>query len=147
VPYAREGRKVCSACRRDLPLSDFHSDKTHKDGLSNQCRDCKTVSARKWRLKNAAKQKSYSAEWHRRKRYGLTRDEFMARVEACGGLCEICRRPQHPAFKVLDVDHNHVTGRVRGLLCRECNNALRCEDPAILRAMADYLERHAEVTA
>ncbi|SRR5258707_11806307 len=144
MPYATGDRKICSSCRQDLPVTDFYRDKTFKDGRQNQCRECKTKANKKWRAKNAAKMRSYAAEWHRQKRYGLTHDEFTARVEACGNRCEICRKPQHPSFKVLDVDHDHETGKFRGLICRDCNTALRCEDPAILRAMADYLEKHRE---
>ncbi|MFF1593111.1 endonuclease domain-containing protein [Streptomyces sp. NPDC058286] len=46
----------------------------------------------------------------------------------------------------LCVDHNHTTNAIRDLICTNCNHALgkAKEDPAILRAMAEYLERHAQ---
>ncbi len=56
-----------------------------------------------------------------------------------GGLCAICRTA--PAEHV---DHDHVTGRVRQLLCFNCNGGLGQfkDDPAVLRAAASYVERH-----
>ena len=138
MPYAKDGRKVCSTCRIEKPVSEFYKS-TAKDGYHNQCKPCKIAAAKRWRQKNP---RSYSADWHRMRRYGLTREEYLARLEACGGRCEICRELPHPSIGQLDCDHDHTTMKFRGLLCRDCNNALRCEDPAILRAMAEYLERH-----
>ena len=73
-------------------------------------------------------------------------------VEEQGGLCAICKqpprgRPNGGAREDLDVasfhvDHCHTTGRVRKLLCGNCNTliGLSGEDPKVLRAAADYLE-------
>jgi len=57
------------------------------------------------------------------------------------GLCLICARPPHGRVKLLVVDHNHVSGKVRGLLCSECNTALGLfyDDPRNLQAAIDYL--------
>ncbi|MCA1845042.1 MAG: endonuclease VII domain-containing protein [Actinobacteria bacterium] len=54
--------------------------------------------------------------------------------------CAICGRPPRPDIS-LHVDHEHETGRVRGLLCFPCNNALGLmhEDIALLWRAADYL--------
>lgn len=60
------------------------------------------------------------------------------------GLCAICKQPLTQG-KHTHVDHCHQTGRVRGLLCRGCNVGLGNfqDDPALLRAAADYLDAHA----
>ena len=60
-------------------------------------------------------------------------------LEAQGGLCAVCRTA--PAAHV---DHDHGTGEVRELLCFNCNGGLDQfkDDPAVLRAAADYVERH-----
>jgi hypothetical protein len=131
--------KVCSKCREDKPVRWFSKNVAQKDGLQNECKGCKSGT----NAGTVAKYGSYSPAWHRRKRYGVSPEQFAERLEACGGLCEVCRQPPHPSFGVLDCDHDHITGKFRGLLCRNCNNAIRCEDPAILRALADYLEQHA----
>jgi hypothetical protein len=77
-------------------------------------------------------------EYHLRRRYGITGADFDAMVEVQGGTCAVCdQKPEH-------VDHDHKTGKVRGLLCYTCNRFIlgRYATPAKLRAAADYLERN-----
>jgi len=76
--------------------------------------------------------------------YALAPDAFKAMVEAQHNQCAICQRDMGNG-KNRHIDHNHATGRVRALLCGNCNLALGyAEDsPKRLRAMADYLERYA----
>lgn len=87
---------------------------------------------------------------HMKSRFGLTLEQYEAMVQAQHNLCAICGQPERQkrnsgASKPLGlaVDHDHQTGRVRGLLCRACNRALGgfYDDPVALRAAADYLER------
>lgn len=73
-------------------------------------------------------------------KYGMTREEWMALYDAQHGGCAICASPGWaPNFLV--VDHDHDTGKVRGLLCDGCNRgiALLRESPTFLRSAADYL--------
>jgi len=79
------------------------------------CGTC-TYAVRKERSRNA----------HARaleKRYGITRADYDALYAAQGGVCYICRRATGKTRR-LSVDHDHATGKVRGLLCRPCNNIL-----------------------
>jgi hypothetical protein len=71
---------------------------------------------------------------------GLTIKQFEAMLRACSGLCEVCRGP----MKKVNVDHDHATHKVRGLLCSGCNTfAGWLETRAhLFSAMADYLERY-----
>ena len=73
----------------------------------------------------------------RARRYGLTLAEYRALQARQGNVCAICRK----RARVLCIDHCHVTGRVRGLLCPKCNSALGfCDDdPRLLRAALAYL--------
>lgn len=73
------------------------------------------------------------------RRYGLTTDQFREIESVQAGLCMICRRPQR-----LSVDHDHCSGKVRGLLCQPCNLGIGTfgDDPKLLRAAAEYLEKH-----
>ena len=81
-----------------------------------------------------------------RRTYGITIADFEAMLAEQGGVCAICRRSETVEWcgkpRALNVDHCHVTGVVRGLLCNFCNHALGAfdDDPARLRLAADYLE-------
>lgn len=84
---------------------------------------------------------------HLRRVYGLTPEDIQTISNRQGGVCAICRRPETalnskgaPRTR-LNVDHDHITGQNRGLLCVRCNMGLGsfADDPALLRAAANYL--------
>ena len=76
----------------------------------------------------------------RAKQLGVTDAEYAAMLERQGRGCAICGST--PKTRRLHVDHDHRTGRVRGLLCFTCNNRIvaRGATPERLRRAADYLE-------
>ncbi len=75
----------------------------------------------------------------REKLYGLTADALAAMRSAQGDACPICLEP---FVKEPHVDHDHATGRIRGLLCGRCNLGLGKfrDDPERLRRAVDYLQ-------
>lgn len=78
--------------------------------------------------------------WQRLNRYGLTAEDYERLLEKNDGCCHICMtRPTEGS--VLDVDHCHATGRVRGLLCQKCNKAigLFADDPIVIEKAAHYV--------
>ena len=80
--------------------------------------------------------------------YGITRDDYDAMKLAQGGVCAICGLPQVIAKKSavpleLHVDHDHKTGKVRGLLCMRCNTGLaHVEKEGWLERVKEYLEKN-----
>lgn len=120
-----------------------------------------------WRKKNPERVKELNSRWyanrskeeiseygrkayrnHRRahhinKKFGLSTEQYEAMVVAQDGHCAQCPRLDRPD-KRLAVDHNHKTGKIRALLCDCCNRGIGLfdDDPARLRAAADYLEAH-----
>jgi hypothetical protein len=78
------------------------------------------------------------------RKYGLTRSGVEALRGQRGNRCALCGGPD-PGH----VDHEHASGRVRALLCERCNLGLGQfkDDPDVLRAAADYVERHREPQA
>jgi hypothetical protein len=82
------------------------------------------------------------------KRYGVTLDWYLAKLAEQEGQCVICSAPPDPngikAAARLHVDHDHETGAVRELLCVRCNQGLGYfrDNPDLLRAAADYIDRH-----
>lgn len=84
--------------------------------------------ANKARLKEY-KRAHYDKAWFRRFRYGVTAEDYTLMVARQGGLCAICGKPETAKdakgrVRNLCIDHNHLTGRVRGLLCFHCNYVL-----------------------
>ncbi len=81
----------------------------------------------------------------RKHRIGITHGEYVALWNDQRGLCAICRQPESVArngrIQSLPADHDHKTGRIRGLLCHRCNVAIGLlrEDPALFMAAATYL--------
>jgi Recombination endonuclease VII len=67
--------------------------------------------------------------------------EYERRLAAQGGVCAIHGCGAKPGKRRLDRDHDHATGRLRGLLCHRCNRMMPAWiTPERLRALADYLE-------
>lgn len=59
-----------------------------------------------------------------RRQYGIGPDDYAAILARQNGSCAICGGPPTGSYRCFDVDHDHVTGTVRGLLCRRCNTGL-----------------------
>ncbi|MBV9125670.1 MAG: endonuclease VII domain-containing protein [Planctomycetes bacterium] len=84
-------------------------------------------------------------EAHLKTKYGLSLERYDEILAEQGGVCLICRKA--PVGKRrnerLSVDHNHETGKVRGILCHQCNAGLGWfrDDPKLLRSAAEYLEK------
>jgi hypothetical protein len=76
------------------------------------------------------------------RKFGINKDQFDAILENQNFVCAICKNPD-PLNRALAVDHCHVTKKVRGLLCTNCNMALgKFQDNVdYLKAAVDYLQR------
>lgn len=124
-----------------------------------------------WRAENAEKVRRDKAQWdidnreHRKEyakqyktkrpdyfvrkhldySYGITLEEYETMRESQRGRCAVCgKHEEETQRKRLFVDHSHSSGKIRGLLCQQCNTALGMvnEDTDILFALASYLEEH-----
>jgi Recombination endonuclease VII len=100
-----------------------------------------------WRRRTSRSKPTRYAVWatqHRRgfpfslKKYGLTVEDYARLMHAQGLRCALCPRPL--AELGADVDHDHVTGRVRGLLCPPCNTSLGSHTAESLRRFLAYVE-------
>lgn len=100
----------------------------------------KAAYMRAWHARNPRKMKEYEL----RNRYGMTLDEYDAMLEAQGDTCPICQRQFNPDPKKRDkvIDHDHETGKARGIVCAKCNAILgrTSRDVEILRRAIAYLE-------
>lgn len=78
-------------------------------------------------------------------RYRMQKGEYARMLTRQNHSCLTCNRPEADLRRRLHVDHDHRTGKVRGLLCASCNRILGycAENPQTLRHLAAYLEFHA----
>ena len=129
-----EGMKRCPDCQEVLGLASFPQNKRSRDGYGSYCKPCHNARGRE----STQRLHGSTREYHLRRRYGITSADYDRLVAEQGGLCALCREraPEH-------VDHDHLTGAVRGVLCSCCNQGLGNfrDDAATVRVAADYLER------
>lgn len=137
--------KVCSACGTEKPVSEYGARKTAIDGRLGRCRECIKADrvrrtsnmSREARDRLRAKAREYTAayrrreyakdsRWHskqnRKHKYGLTLVKQTTLFVSQNGRCPICGEPL--VWDDLAVDHDHATGRVRGLAHKSCNASL-----------------------
>jgi hypothetical protein len=120
--YRESHREECSACSRDYRTR--HPDETR-------------ALRQRWYDGHRDQISAYMFVHGLRHKYGLSIEDYEAMYERQGGKCALCGHPDR-----LCVDHDHQTGRVRGLLCYLCNTALGRlvgDDPVRLDAIRDYL--------
>ena len=94
----------------------------------------------RWTQKNPERLRYLYRKGTLRRNHGMTHEDFERMEKEQSGLCAICNRTNGNQY--LYVDHNHRTGKTRGLLCNRCNHLLAgIEDPSFLKAASEYLER------
>jgi len=92
-----------------------------------------------YRWRRSEKGRKSVAATKRKGRYGITDEQYAEMLVRQEGRCAICRTP--PRDRALDVDHDHETGEIRGLLCRNCNKGLGefRDDAKLIQRAIDYL--------
>jgi Recombination endonuclease VII len=149
-----QGRLCCYSCQEYKPLAEFGPNKAAAHGARTRCRKCESESSMAWTDRN------YDKTWDARLRrnFGITLEQYRQMFAEQGGVCAICgeppkvvgyrpsRRQGRPRRPMLVVDHDHVTGKIRGLLCIHCNRGIGfLKDSAdIVRFALKYLEERGE---
>ncbi|MFX0021130.1 MAG: endonuclease VII domain-containing protein [Candidatus Hermodarchaeota archaeon] len=127
--------KQCTKCKKYFPSSSefFHKNRTMKDGFDSWCKECK---------------KEYDKQLYQYKRYSITKEDYEKMLLDQKEKCLICGRnfseilfPQNT-----HIDHDHKTGKIRGLLCNNCNVILgnAFDNPLILIRAIEYLQMNKE---
>jgi len=113
--------RVCSQCGIEKKITEFHRRSSVSCGVMSHCKSCNNHLSRKYRL---------------------SEDEYNKLLISQDGKCAICKSEDPGGrYTVLNVDHDHNTGEVRGLLCLRCNHVLGYvnDDIEILKTAIDYL--------
>ena len=144
--------KACLHCKIEKPYERFISYIRNGEKRYGICKDCHTKRQQKWVENNKEKWKSITAKCYRqtarnkelKNTYGITEEEYKIQFERQNGKCAICGSLSKRPSGVLDIDHNHTTGKIRDLLCSQCNRGLgffRDSIDIMNKALA-YLKAH-----
>lgn len=96
-----------------------------------------------WNKRNPEKTRLAYRKCMLKRRYGITLEEYEAMFAKQDGKCAICNGVC-PTGRNLAVDHDHDTGKVRGLLCSRCNQGIgQLRNVATLQSAINYLEESA----
>ena len=113
----KNGRKSCAKCGKKKPLDQFHKNKRSFDGRKSYCKACSIECQEILREKDP----SHIRMAQIKTKYNLSSKEYEDLLKRQRRKCAICRQPFD---RTPNVDHNHRTGKVRGLLCTNCNAGL-----------------------
>jgi hypothetical protein len=132
--------KPCKKCGESKPLDLFPTNRRASDGRGSWCRSCQNEKAKAWYHANRDKQRASMRRAGLRK-YGLTEAHYTTMLERQGGGCAICGTKDCPSGVRLAVDHDHSTGKVRGILCSPCNTAIGKlrDDTSLMQRAIQYL--------
>jgi hypothetical protein len=140
---------VCSTCKEEKDVSAFHKAGNKKRGYQFSCIACRkkvkekqqaSMSPEDWLLLNR--------KYWLKSQYGISLNDYNTMLKQQNHSCAICKTDETDVFKqVLYVDHCHTTGKIRGLLCMQCNAGLgKFKDSLdMLEAAKDYLRKAKDV--
>jgi hypothetical protein len=130
-------KKTCSRCLQLKDLLDFSPDKRAKDARQSSCKACNLLRQKSSYYTNIDQSRAKGRARYKKnpnrvinqnliRNYGITLEQKMKMINVQGNKCLICKvefghskKENYPC-----TDHNHSTGRVRGILCPPCNKAL-----------------------
>lgn len=159
--------KRCSKCGVLKPLTEFHAKNGSSEKKHSHCKPCQRKMTTEYKYGSQEKREAYqqrerirkslpenrrkTRDYKLRKAYGVTLEYVERLVVEQGGLCGVCKTTPVVAIDRdcgkgngrSHVDHDHITGQVRGVLCGLCNYMLGAakDDPRILMNAISYLER------
>ena len=141
--------RLCTGCERNRPQQEFYFDRRrgYSFKLCNGCRsrrsELRYIARGDW-IRQASMERYWKDPIRKQesdmiRKYGFGLSGYESMLVKQNYVCAICADP--PGGKKLHIDHNHATGKVRGLLCLKCNTMLgyardRCD---VLASGINYL--------
>lgn len=150
-----ELRRTCKKCGENKPMNMFYYKTLNKEGRCKPCvSDMRKTSYRNTRDQVITRVTKYRRENPEKIRgtklkqeYGLSIERYNAMLASQDHVCAGCLKPESTIWRgrvlSLAVDHDHLNGDIRGLLCMRCNRALGMlgEDLDTMRRLIDYVEK------
>ncbi len=129
--------KKCSRCNLDKSISSFHKKKGYKFGVRSECKECikswqqehysnEEIKSRKLERQRKPEYRLKQRKSHLQNKYGISIEDYNKLLISQNNCCATCKSPTPGGRSTVyfHVDHCHITGNVRGLLCQACNNVL-----------------------
>ena len=144
-----QGLHYCCRCQIIKPVAEF-STMNVRGGIATHCKLCCREISDERSLRDDVKETRHNYYNARKRKYrntilkrefGITIDDYEDMLQQQNNVCAICGGVNKT--KSLCVDHSHITGKVRGLLCNNCNVAIGmlAEDPVILNKAIEYINK------
>ena len=151
--------KTCNICKEEKSNDSFYKRKSvKKDGLDYVCKTCANIKHKDYISNHKDKISSYRKVWRVKnlssikeqtlvRNFGITLEQYNEMFVEQGGCCAVCGKHQTELNKALAVDHNHITGKVRQLLCGNCNTSLGLmnEDVILFEKLIKYVNKHQDI--
>ena len=169
--------KTCPKCKELKSLLDFSNNKNNKDGKSYECKKCSAERIKdlrkkepekfkerakvwretnpdyikQWKLRNSKRTKENKRKEYLKGKYGITQEHYDDMRKHQNYKCFTCDKHENDSHNAgptaLNVDHCHVSGKLRKLLCMSCNIALGkvADDISILQNLIKYLKEHNDI--
>ena len=150
--------RVCEKCGVEKSLDLFYKQKNGKYGRHSQCIECRKAYVKwyrgpdgpgheKYQTKNRERDPVKAREGWLKNKYNLTEQELEHIANTQGNQCAICSTPASELKRGLFIDHDHKTGKVRGLLCHSCNLGLGnfLDDTERLNSAIVYIQSQTKV--
>lgn len=148
--------KKCSACKEEKLLNCFYKRQASKDGLGIYCKECDNSKSNGYRLlkrKEISLQRKRFREANREtvrfqkivSKFKISKEQYLSLLNAQNNKCAICGKgPETERYKKLCLDHDHITGEVRGFLCNNCNRCIGLlnDNILILQKAVMYLSKY-----
>lgn len=132
--------KICTKCGESKDQTEYYKDSRYPNRLRPTCKVCHNTASTQNYENN---KRAWRATFYQR-RYGISIERFEEMLAKQNDVCAVCLKPEtSKKFEHLSVDHDHETGRVRGLLCAKCNRLLGIfeKNPGLFEAFEVYLHR------
>jgi len=144
---------ICSQCNNAKYLTQFSKDRSRKTGHRSVCKICCATRFKLYRNKHKERLDAYHRAYmqvYKLKEYDISKTQYETLLLKQDNRCAICNKTEtvkqskNGPVRHLAIDHDHISGKVRGLLCYVCNTTLGRinEDTSILENMIQYLRNH-----
>lgn len=129
--------RKCNKCNKILSVTNFHikADKNNKHYRFNSpCKHCAHIG----------RNINYHKAYQRKRKYNLSQEDYDLKLKEQKYSCAICNMRKDEYSKDFAVDHCHVTGAIRGLLCSKCNIAigLFTENVFVMKNAINYIKKY-----